>query len=226
MGFAGLFHHPIFGTKSFMDTRQAYNLWAQQYDTNENKTRDLEALALRQILSAFTFQYGLEIGCGTGKNTEWLCRKTEKLTAVDLSEAMLEKAKEKILAPHVQFLQADVTRPWPFEKSAYDLVSFSLVLEHIKDLDFIFHETAEALLPGGYVYIGELHPFKQYAGSKARFETEAGLQIVNCYNHHISDFVQPAKKHGLQLVDIHEFFDDSKKENLPRILVVLLRKTT
>ncbi len=42
------------------------------------------------------------------------------------------------------------------------------------------------------MYIGELHPFKQYAGSKARFNTEAGEQVVNCYNHHITDFTDAA----------------------------------
>ena len=34
-----------------MDTKQAYNVWASQYDTNENKTRDLEQHALRENLS-------------------------------------------------------------------------------------------------------------------------------------------------------------------------------
>ena len=33
-----------------MDTRQAYNFWSQQYDSNNNKTRDLEAYALRTFL--------------------------------------------------------------------------------------------------------------------------------------------------------------------------------
>ncbi|MCY7309591.1 MAG: SAM-dependent methyltransferase, partial [Chitinophagaceae bacterium] len=74
------------------------------------------------------------------------------------------------------------------------------------------------------VYISELHPFKQYAGSKARFETENGLQIVDCFTHHISDFVQAGKKNGLTLVDIKEHFDDDNRNEIPRILVILLKK--
>jgi hypothetical protein len=31
-----------------MDISNAYNSWSSQYDTNENKTRDLEALALKK----------------------------------------------------------------------------------------------------------------------------------------------------------------------------------
>ena len=55
-----------------MDIEQAYNIWADQYDTNSNKTRDLEAISLRTALSGFQFNNCLEIGCGTGKNTQWL----------------------------------------------------------------------------------------------------------------------------------------------------------
>ena len=58
-----------------MDTREMYNKWAEQYDTNYNKTRDLEAFALRLTLSDFSFDNCLEIGCGTGKNTQWLIKK-------------------------------------------------------------------------------------------------------------------------------------------------------
>ena len=213
-----------------MDTRQAYNAWASQYDTNINKTRDLEARSLRENLSRLTFSNCLEIGCGTGKNTEWLVQKAKHITAVDLSEEMLAKAKAKVQAESVQFLQADITRGWDFipgqsrQVGTYDLVTFSLVLEHINDLDHIFEQAAKSLAPGGHIYIGELHPFKQYTGSKARFETESGVQVVECFNHHISDFVQPALKHGLQVVDIREYFDDDDRNGIPRIIMMLFKK--
>lgn len=207
-----------------MHPQQAYNIWASQYDTNVNKTRDLEAQALRQTLANISFDSCLEIGCGTGKNTEWFVQKAERITAVDLSEQMLAKAKEKISSEKVQFKQADIARHWSFTDQRYDLVSFSLVLEHINDLDFVFNNTAQALTKGGHVYIGELHPFKQYSGSKARFETEAGVQIVQCFNHHISDFTATAKKYGLTLVDINEHFDDNNRSEPPRILTIILKK--
>lgn len=76
----------------------------------------------------------------------------------------------------------------------------------------------------GYVYIGELHPFKQYTGSKARFETGEGLQIVQCYNHHISDFTLSAKKYGLKLLAFDEYFDNDDKASIPRILTLLFQK--
>ncbi|MBC8154650.1 MAG: class I SAM-dependent methyltransferase [Bacteroidetes bacterium] len=207
-----------------MNPKQAYDSWASQYDTNINKTRDLEGLALRIVLTGIAFDTCLEIGCGTGKNTEWLLEKAKQVTAVDLSDEMLAKAREKITSDRVQFRQADITTDWTFGDHLYDLVSFSLVLEHIEDLDPIFAEVAKALRTGGHVYIGELHPFKQYAGSKARFETEAGQQVVDCFTHNLSDFIQCGRKHGLTLVDADEYFDENDRRTIPRILTLLLRK--
>jgi ubiquinone/menaquinone biosynthesis C-methylase UbiE len=206
-----------------MNTENAYNAWAIQYDTNENKTRDLEALALRQTLNGLSFDRCLEIGCGTGKNTEWLITKTTALTAVDFSEAMLQKAKEKVAADNVVFKQADITGEWTFAEGLYNLVTCSLVLEHIEHLQPVFDRTARVLAPGGYVYVGELHPFKQYTGSKARFETEQGEQAPDCFTHHLSDFAEAARASGLALADVKEYFDEDNN-TLPRILVLLFRK--
>jgi predicted TPR repeat methyltransferase len=207
-----------------MDTRQAYNVWASQYDTNENKTRDLEQHALRENISPLSFDNILEIGCGTGKNTAWLITRAKMLTAVDFSDEMLAKAREKVTDLHVNFKQADINSDWTFGHGLYDLITFSLVLEHIANLDHIFAQAAAALKTGGHIYIGELHPFKQYSGSKARFDTENGLQVVECFTHNISEFVQAAKKYGFSILDINEYFDDNNHKTIPRILTMLLKK--
>ena len=88
----------------------------------------------------------------------------------------------------------------------------------------IFQKLNEVVNSNGIIYIGELHPFKQYSGSKARFETADGLQEVSCFTHHISDFVTSAKKHDLQLVDVSEYFDDNDKSSIPRILTMIFKK--
>lgn len=203
--------------------REAYNMWSEQYDTNINRTRDLEAIALRKTLSAIPVKRCLEIGCGTGKNTEWLVNRCKEMTCVDLSEEMLQKAKQKISSEKACFYQADITFPWTFVEHSYDLVSFSLVLEHIEDLDHIFNEAANTMQSGGYLYIGELHPFKQYSGTKARFDTEAGQYTLNCFTHPVSEFVQTAKKYGLILTDLNEYFDNNNRSEIPRILTLLFR---
>src|SRR5687767_13589356 len=128
-----------------MDTKQAYNLWASQYDTNDNKTRDLEAHALRTSLADISFKTCLEVGCGTGKNTLWFQERADYITAIDLSEEMMAKARQKISSSRVLFKQADITKEWDFQDGLYDLISFSLVLEHIDNLDHIFDQVAKSL---------------------------------------------------------------------------------
>jgi ubiquinone/menaquinone biosynthesis C-methylase UbiE len=206
-----------------MEIQHAYNQWASQYDTNANKTRDLEASAIRNTLNNISISNCLEIGCGTGKNTEWLVTKAAQVVSVDFSEEMLAKAKQKITAPNAQFIQADIKNDWAFGGN-FDLASFSLVLEHIENLEDIFAKTNNVLKNGGYIYIGELHPFKQYTGTKARFETAEGTTVLECYNHHISDFIDAAKKNNLQLVELNEHFDDDNKNEIPRILSLLFQK--
>jgi ubiquinone/menaquinone biosynthesis C-methylase UbiE len=207
-----------------MDVREAYNIWADQYDTNENKTRDLEAISLRTTLANIQFNNCLEIGCGTGKNTEWLITKAKHITAIDLSEKMLEKAKFRIHSENVHFIQADITHEWLFVERHFDVVTFSLVLEHIENLTEVFEKLNKVTKDTAWIYIGELHPYKQYHGTKARFETEEGLKTVTCFNHNISDFTIAAKNNGFQIIEVLEFFDNNDKGAVPRILTLLLRK--
>lgn len=207
-----------------MNIQEAYNTWSDNYDTVINKTRDLEAIALRSMLSDIAPVSILEFGCGTGKNTEWLLQKTTALTAVDFSSEMLAKAKQKITAPHVQFVQADIQQPWQFVNTPIALVTCSLVLEHIDALQSVFEKVAATLQPGGYFYMGELHPFKQYGGSKAKFDTTDGVFELTCFTHHFSDFITAAINSGLTVVAVKEWFDEDDRTTVPRILSILFQK--
>jgi ubiquinone/menaquinone biosynthesis C-methylase UbiE len=207
-----------------MNNQQAYNQWAENYDTVHNKTRDLEALALRRSLADLTPDDVLEIGCGTGKNTEWLLTMGRKITGSDFSPEMLAKAREKIKAGHVDFKQLDLRHEWPFEADRFDLITCSLVLEHIEDLDFVFSQAYKVLRNNGRFYIGELHPFKQYQGSKARFDTENGVFELECFIHNISAFYECSRKNGLVCIELREWFDGDDPTSVPRLLSMIFLK--
>ena len=207
-----------------MNIREAYNSWSDSYDTVENKTRDLEATALQQFLTNRLYSRILEIGCGTGKNTERLSQHGELITAVDFSEGMSEKAKQKVASKNVTFIQADVNLPWHFATGPFDLITCSLILEHIEDLHKFFHQAAAALNPNGMFYVCELHPFKQYNGSKARFESESGVYELDCFTHHASDYFNAAVENGLVCESLQEWFDNGEKDGLPRLLSLVFRK--
>ncbi len=206
-----------------MNNQQAYNVWADNYDTVQNTTRDLEATALRESVLFSKPLDILEIGCGTGKNTEWLLTKAKHLVAVDFSAEMLVKAKEKITSSNVKIKQFDLRGVWEFSEEKFDLVTCSLALEHIEDIDFIFGQANKVLRTGGLFYIGELHPFKQYQGSKARFNIGDGVFELECFVHNISEFLAAAKNNNFKLVDLKEWFDDNDKTAIPRLLTMIYK---
>lgn len=207
-----------------MSTQQHYNQWSATYDAIENKTRDLEKLAGQQVLSRQSFARVLEWGCGTGKNTLWLKEKVSRLLAVDFSEGMIQKAKEKINDDKVSFLLADITKPWSFAHEPFDLVTCSLILEHIEDLSFVFKQANKLLPNGGYFYLCELHPYKQYTGSKARFETAEGLQVLQCFVHHVSDYATAALQNNFSVAALQEWFDEENRNSPPRLVSFLFQK--
>jgi ubiquinone/menaquinone biosynthesis C-methylase UbiE len=204
--------------------KKSYNSWSATYDSVENKTRDLEKLACRKILSEIPFETVIELGCGTGKNTEWLAEKAKHITAVDLSDEMQAVARQKIKTDNVSFELADIKQPWSFATAKADLITCSLILEHVEDLDFVFAEASRSLNPNGHFYICELHPFKQYGGTKARFETDNGTEVLECFTHNVSNYFNSAKENGFSLARLDEWFDDNDRSKVPRLISFLFEK--
>ncbi len=207
-----------------MNNQEAYNSWAAIYDDNHNKTRDLDALVTQKVLGQYAFENVLEIGCGTGKNTVWLAKHAKEIWAMDFSSEMLGKLKEKLDTDKLNLYEVDIQRIWPIASQQVDLATTNLVLEHIQDLTFIFKEAARVLKSGGTFFVSELHPIKQYLGSKARFETGGDLQTLDCYIHHISEYLEVAKRTGFECVDLQEWFDDNNRTLPPRIVSFVFTK--
>lgn len=208
-----------------MSIEKAYNIWADQYDTNINKTRDLDLKSTIETLRKFDFSKVIELGCGTGKNTKFLLQKADKVIGLDFSQGMLNKAKTKIQDHRAEFKKTDLTKEWNIENDFADLITCNLVLEHIKDLDCVFNQAYHKLKSGGIFFISELHPFKQYSGSKAKFETQTGTQKLETYVHHISEYLDAANKNRFELLELKECFDPENIIGIPRLIGITLRKS-
>jgi len=207
-----------------MSIEKAYNSWAGIYDSNDNKTRDLDKKATIETLSKFNFERVLELGCGTGKNTEWLLDKADQIIGLDFSQEMLDKASGKIKSNKVEFKKADINQNWDVADGFADLITCSLTLEHIDNLDHVFTQAYLKLKPNGRFFVSELHPFKQYSGSKARYETSNGIEELQVYTHHISEYLDCARKNELNLLELKEWFDDSDENEIPRLISFLFGK--
>jgi len=93
-----------------------------------------------------------------------------------------------------------------------------------KNLEHVFTEAARTLQPGGRFFINELHPFKQYKGTKARFERDIETIEVDVFIHHISDFTNAASASGLKLVKLNEYWHAEDQNKPPRLISFLFEK--
>ena len=209
------------------DVARAYDRWSRRYDDDDNTTRDLDARVVRQSPLHLAGARVLELGCGTGKNSQWLAAQARELVALDFSPGMLDVARRRVRAAHVRFVEHDITRPWPVEPASCDVVLGNLVLEHVHELGPIYAEASRALRPGGQLYFCELHPYRQLRGSQAHFEDAETNQIVpvTAYRHSVSEYVNGGLAAGFALRLLGEHVEeDAAADSAPRLLSVLFER--
>ena len=211
------------------DIAAAYNEWAETYDTDLNRTRDLAGKILRQVELNFTGRKVIEVGCGTGRNTEWLARPaagSTNIVALDFSVEMLARARARVADSRVQFVQHDVRAKWPLADAAADVVIAMLILEHVELLEPIFAEAARTLNVNGELFICELHPTRQLMGKQAQFTSaKTGEHTrVTAFLHNVSDYVNAGLSSGFEVLNLGEWRDeDAHADNPPRLLSLHFR---
>lgn len=202
----------------------AYDRWAETYDTDPNRTRELAGEVLRQVDLPIAGADIVEIGCGTGRNTEWLATQAASLTALDFSEKMLRHAATRIQDPKARLLQHDVRTTWPLADDAADVIVAMLILEHVEHLQPVFAEAGRVLRPNGKLFVCELHPMRQLMGGQAQFSnTQTGeRELVAAFLHNVSDFVNVGLAAGFELEHLDEWCDhDATSDSIPRLLSIL-----
>lgn len=208
-----------------MNIQDAYTHWSNTYDEDRNLTRDLDQTVTKDLLTSLHTQSILEIGCGTGKNTTFLAQIGSRVLALDFSDGMIRKAKQKLHAENVTFSIAELTRTWPCKADSINLVACNLVLEHIQDLSFVFSEVDRILKTGGRFFISELHPFRQYLGTQANFQNNEESIAISAFVHHISDFLEAAAQNKLSLITFKEEWHEADLEKPPRLAIFVFEKS-
>jgi ubiquinone biosynthesis O-methyltransferase len=130
-----------------------YDSW---YETPKGKlVHQIEREVIYEYLKPMPGIEILDIGCGTGIYCLELAQLGAKVTGIDISEAMLTKARTKAARQglEIQFFCADA-RKLPFQDESFDAVVSVTALEFVPDLREALEEAYRVLRPGGRLVVG------------------------------------------------------------------------
>jgi SAM-dependent methyltransferase len=96
----------------------------------------------------------LEVGCGTGLFLAQVARSGATLRALDLSTALLARARARLAGQDNVALQCGNAEQMPYPDGTFDAVYGSSVLHHL-DLDRALREVWRVLRPGGRIVFTE-----------------------------------------------------------------------
>ena len=98
----------------------------------------------------------LEVGCGPGRMTGALAARFDRVIAVDVSPARLERARAVVPDANVRFQTVSGERLDGIEDAIADAIVCYLVLQHLPSRDVVVsnvHEFARVLRPGGEAFV-------------------------------------------------------------------------
>lgn len=102
----------------------------------------------------------LDLACGHGRFARYFARQGAHVVGIDLSSALLEKARaaERDEPLGITYVQADATPPDSLAGETFDVVVCSFGLTDIDDLDGALATVERVLRPGGHFAFSLLHP--------------------------------------------------------------------
>jgi predicted TPR repeat methyltransferase len=155
------------------------NTWdAEAKPDNGYRGADLVAAMLDRFAGTEPLDI-LDAGCGTGLVGRLVAGRARRLTGVDVSAAMLAKAKDKSV--YHQLHEADLVTFLDGHPQRFDAVTCAATLIHFGDLQPVFAGAATSLRDGG-VFVFTLFPNTDDEDGIG-VEALGGFAEIGCYRH-------------------------------------------
>jgi len=135
----------------FLTTRDLYNKYAPQFADKLDKIP--ETTQLDEFIAQLPPQAKvLDVGCGAGRDSEYLAQAGLQVTGIDLSENLIAEAKKRRPMLHFQVMDMEQL---DFPEATFDGVWSKLAIIHIDRANFpaMLQSIWKLLKPGGVLTI-------------------------------------------------------------------------
>ncbi|MBV1833175.1 class I SAM-dependent methyltransferase [Novacetimonas pomaceti] len=133
--------------------RVAYRRWAAVYDTLFGGISALARKRAVEAVNALPGQQVLEVGVGTGLALPYY-RRDKQITGIDLSEDMLERARQRVAKMHLKnvdaLLEMDAEET-KFPDASFDIAVAMFVASVVPHPRRLLSELKRVVKPGGHI---------------------------------------------------------------------------
>jgi len=153
----------------------------QKYSQMDRSVKGLEGAGewheLQKLLPDAAGKRVLDLGCGFGWHCRYLARQgAAEVLGIDLSEKMLERARQLTVSPKVRYQRAAI-EDFTGRPGSYDLVVSSLALHYVEDFSRVCEMAARLLTSGGDFVFSVEHPVFTARGDQDWYRDAAGRPL-------------------------------------------------
>jgi ubiquinone/menaquinone biosynthesis C-methylase UbiE len=148
------------------DLKRAYDQAADAFLASRTQFSPKSGITNREIEQPIMFSMVpedlrgktlLDAGCGPGIHLKKYIERGAAGFGVDISDRMIELARQ--YCPEGDFKVCNL-QSLCFEDDSFDVVTSSLVLDHVKDISTAVREIVRVMRPGGQLYFSAVHPIE------------------------------------------------------------------
>lgn len=134
-----------------------YDVFAENYVTQQEHgdlASAIEFPAMTKLVGRIKGKKLLDLGAGIGWHAHFYAKKGACVTALDNSEKLLNKITNK----KITVVHHDLNKKLPFDKKSFDIITASLALDHIRNLNKLLKEVQRTLKDDGTFYCSIPNP--------------------------------------------------------------------
>ena len=152
-----------------------------------NYGRDILGRLSRELAGQQKLSRILDVGAGSGADLE-ICRQASPSAALHAIESFAPNVSN-LRTQGIEVTHGNIERDaFSYPDESFDLIIANQILEHCKEIFWIFHEVSRTLKPGGVFYIG----LPNLASLHNRILLSAGLQptAIQIWGPHVRGFTK------------------------------------